>query len=87
MKYLLITFLFLCACCGGKGHRVEVQNAADEFDVERLFEKDGCAVYRFHDGNHHYFVNCKGSTMSMIPCGKGCIREEKIDSSMKSGDK
>lgn len=35
-----------------------------DFNVETLFEKDGCTVYRFKDhGNSHYFTNCNGTTM------------------------
>lgn len=40
------------------------------FEVETLFEKDGCKVYRFTDyGEPHYFTNCGGSTMRRAPTG------------------
>lgn len=40
------------------------------FEVETLFEKDGCKVYRFTDyGEPHYFTNCGGSTMGRVPTG------------------
>lgn len=32
--------------------------------VELLFEKDGCKVYRFYDGNTHYYTDCRGQTMT-----------------------
>lgn len=31
------------------------------FNVELLFEIDGCKVYRFDDGGYKYFTTCKGS--------------------------
>lgn len=33
------------------------------YDVDYLFEHDGCKVYRFSDrGNYVYFTNCRGET-------------------------
>ena len=41
------------------------------FDVETLFVKDGCTVYRFKDdGRLRYFTNCAGSTMGDVSNGK-----------------
>lgn len=37
--------------------------------VELLFEKDGCKVYRFNDGNDHYYTDCRGQTMSVLHFG------------------
>ena len=35
------------------------------YNVEYLFEHDGCKVYRFADrGNYIYFTNCKGETIA-----------------------
>lgn len=31
------------------------------YDVELLFEVDGCKVYRFWDHGHKYFTTCNGS--------------------------
>lgn len=33
------------------------------FNVELLFEHEGCRVYRFSDGDTKYFVNCQGKVM------------------------
>lgn len=34
------------------------------YDVDYLFEHDGCKVYRFYDrGNCVYFTNCKGEAI------------------------
>jgi hypothetical protein len=36
------------------------------YQVEYLFEHDGCKVYRFRDDGHYvYFTNCKGDATSM----------------------
>lgn len=35
------------------------------YEVEYLFEHDGCKIYRFQDGaNRVYFTNCRGETVS-----------------------
>ena len=36
------------------------------YNVEYLFEHEGCKVYRFYDrGNYVYFTNCAGSASSI----------------------
>jgi len=36
------------------------------YEVEYLFEHDGCKVYRFMDKGHYvYFTNCKGDVTSI----------------------
>ncbi len=36
------------------------------YDVEYLFEHDGCKVYRFMDnGRYVYFTNCNGNVTSI----------------------
>ncbi len=37
------------------------------YEVQYLFEHDGCKVYRFFDyGNYVYFTNCNGSVTSVV---------------------
>ena len=37
------------------------------YDVEYLFEHDGCKVYRFRDMGHYiYFTNCTGDVTSIV---------------------
>lgn len=39
------------------------QQVNGSFEVDTLFTKDGCTVYRFFDtGYWRYFTNCKGAT-------------------------
>lgn len=76
--WVLLASLAL-AGCGGAGTSVPTRGAVDAFNVERLFEVDGCVVFRFYDHmNAHYFTNCAGQTTSTVACGKGCYREERI---------
>lgn len=36
------------------------------YNVDYLFEHDGCKVYRFYDRGHYvYFTNCSGETVSL----------------------
>ncbi len=36
------------------------------YNVDYLFEHDGCKVYRFFDRGHYvYFTNCSGETISL----------------------
>ncbi len=44
------------------------------FKVEFLFEKDGIKVYRFMDGNYHYFTS-RGETMTTQYSGKTTSEE------------
>lgn len=55
----------------------------ENVDVELLFTHDGCNVYRFKDGQYHYFVKCTGDataqqTLSLVKCGKSCSYDEII---------
>ncbi|MEO6191274.1 MAG: DUF4884 domain-containing protein [Saprospiraceae bacterium] len=37
------------------------------YEIEYLFEQDGCKVYRFYDYGHYvYFTNCNNSTTSIV---------------------
>ena len=76
-KYILL----LCLCLGC--HEEAESNAHStnhNVKVERLFKTDGCTVYRFEDGNLHYFARCEDSiTVSEAhtrSCGKNCRRTE-----------
>lgn len=36
------------------------------YEIDYLFELDGCKVYRFYDkGNYVYFTNCQGNVTSI----------------------
>ena len=57
-----------------------------QIKVDRLFDHDGCTVYRFRDGETRYFVKCRdGSARTewseRYQCGKSvCTRPVAIPS-------
>lgn len=71
---LLLAILILSSC--EKDPIAVYQTENKEFGVAHLFTHDGCSVYRFKDGNYHYFTNCKGESLTTISesCGKNCTR-------------
>lgn len=75
----IIAALIFLAACSKTGTPVEVAGALDDFSVTRLFERDGCKVYRFFDrGSVHYFTSCPGETETEQGCGKNCTYKENI---------
>jgi hypothetical protein len=60
MKKILITGFILIAFTACK-KEAKSMSKVDAFELELLFEKDGCKVYRFYDGNYIYWANCAGT--------------------------
>lgn len=69
-----ITKLFLIALLGSLFSscftQIPIEKAAPQnnatYEVEYLFEHDGCKVYRFRDyGEYVYFTNCQGDVTSI----------------------
>lgn len=75
MKYLTLVAALLLTSCRNEPISVEHTGKNDEFQVEYLFEKDGIKVYRFYDGNYHYFTT-GGTTMSTYHENKQTYTEE-----------
>jgi hypothetical protein len=73
-----VLVLFGCALASGCVQNPISVHSTNNVDVpvEKLFTHEGCTVYRFRDGNYHYYVRCDGvgtaTTQSMGRCGKGC---------------
>lgn len=63
MKHFLLMFclvLTLLSC--KRAGKAIIPTNNDNFEVELLFEADGCKVYRFKDlGEYKYFSTCQGS--------------------------
>lgn len=57
---LLVTIsIFLFSCEKEKQSEEKTTNSA--INVDLLFEKDGCKIYRFYDnGQAVYFTDCRG---------------------------
>lgn len=72
---LLITVFVLIGC----NKPSQETSSIGEFEVEKLFTKDGCTVYRFFDNRMVYFTNCDGSTSYNESCGKGCSKQVEVD--------
>lgn len=75
MKYLilLMCMMFLSSCENHKVTPQKVTESLDDFEVVKLFVKDGCTLYRFFDKSHYrYFSSCSGETTAEQPqtCGK-----------------
>ena len=75
MKYILtlLAVLALTACQKDP----ESSKHVGGFQVQKLFEVDGCTVYRFHDDRTVYFTKCDGirsNTSYTESCGKNCTR-------------
>jgi hypothetical protein len=79
--YILAPFVVLCiAIACSKPAEESHSTTNSKIPVEKLFEYDGCTVYRFRDGDLQYFVKCKNgehSTNSVHTenCGKNCTRD------------
>lgn len=63
----MLVLLFIISCT----NRFQIPLAKGKsennktYDVEYLFEHDGCKVYRFYDrGNCVYFTNCRGEAIA-----------------------
>jgi len=72
MKPLIRTMLMLIIGCEllSCARQIPVSKANPEnnktYQVDFLFEHDGCKVYRFKDkGNTVYFTNCNGDVTSL----------------------
>lgn len=52
--------LLLCLLLAGCNQPAETkQRVNPNFEIERLFEHEGCTVYRFHDSRAVYYVRCR----------------------------
>lgn len=60
---LLIIIALFAGCYGDPKEKIQNGN----FEVQYLFEQDGCKVYRFFDGGRAvYFSNCKGKMQTDV---------------------
>lgn len=73
MKYLSIIFAaMLLVSCGNEPISTSSTNN-NEFEVELLFEHDGCKIYRFYDSRYRYFTTCKGEVSWSEKSGKSHV--------------
>ena len=83
LKFVIaLSCLLLVACTEPAESTVASSNR--NIPVEKLFNVDGCTVYRFQDGGYNrYFSSCKSGHSEVTyqqNCGKNCSRPETISS-------
>jgi len=79
-RIILLLSLALTACNGVDPINTSKTNNPTA-EVDTLFTKDGCTVYRFYDRmSFHYFVKCsnESTAISRQYCGKNCQKDEPI---------
>ncbi|MEP7372569.1 MAG: DUF4884 domain-containing protein [Chitinophagaceae bacterium] len=67
MKNFLSFAVLLIAtgCATGIPLQTKESENNKTYNVDYLFEHDGCKVYRFYDhGNYVYFTNCRGEAIA-----------------------
>ncbi|WP_372650393.1 DUF4884 domain-containing protein [Draconibacterium sp.] len=66
IQQIIAGALFLLfTACSGVPITIKSPENNSTYNVEYLFEYDGCKVYRFYDqGEYVYFTNCKGDVTS-----------------------
>lgn len=67
MKYLLLLVISPClaSCFTQRPVHTDRPYNNRDYQVDYLFEYDGCKVYRFYDrGNYVYFTNCRGEAIA-----------------------
>ncbi len=68
LKYLLVIgfFTFFSSCLPQRPISKKAPENNKTYQVEYLFEHNGCKVYRFFDLGHYiYFTNCSGDVTSI----------------------
>lgn len=65
MKRILAASLLISGCSIQQPITKQEPDNNKTYQVEYLFEHDGCKVYRFYDrGRYVYFTNCNGEAIS-----------------------
>ncbi|MBK8883906.1 MAG: DUF4884 domain-containing protein [Bacteroidales bacterium] len=66
ISFAIIVIFSLYSCVTGIPLTKQAPPNNKTYEVEYLFEYDGCKVYRFIDSGHTvYFTNCTGEVTSM----------------------
>lgn len=76
MKINLLVVVAACLALSGCYKAAEqVSPAGNGIALEKLFDHDGCTMYRFKDGMHMvYWSDCRGGTQYTTSDGKGNTR-------------
>lgn len=80
MMKILVATAFAIWMTGCSGAALEIsQTTNKDYKLEKLFEAEGCVVYRFFDGNAVYFTTCSGRTQSEHAVSNGKITYNVMD--------
>ncbi len=61
----LVGLFITTGCATGVPLQTKESENNKTYEVDYLFEHDGCKVYRFYDrGNYVYFTNCNGEAIA-----------------------
>ena len=64
--FVLFIVATFASCFSGRPLVSRESDNNRTYDVDYLFEHDGCKVYRFYDrGSYVYFTNCNGTATSI----------------------
>lgn len=80
-KILAITSVAVLLAACGKDPVSTGQSDNPNVPVSKMFEYEGCKVYRFKDaGEYVYYSNCSGTTTGFHAesCGKNCTKQVPI---------
>lgn len=87
MKTLLMLVSFVCigvgfySCNSYTPISKEKPENNQTYEVEYLFEHDGCKMYRFRDGDRYvYFTNCTGNVTAL----KGDSAKSRVQTTIKA---
>lgn len=89
---LVVAALAMSACATAPAIATQSTNNK-EISIERLFDQDGCTVYRFHDGNYptpRYFARCQTASASVSwqeGRGKNCVTDQMIATTARSPER
>jgi hypothetical protein len=70
MKKIIFSIIILIGISSCKEDAIQTQNVGTGIELEFLFEKDGCKVYRFFDGHYIYWSSCPGKMSYEYQQGK-----------------
>jgi hypothetical protein len=64
--FLLVLVIICFSCHTQKPIEKAAPQNNPTYEIEYLFEHEGCKIYRFRDNGHYvYFTNCKGDITSV----------------------
>lgn len=73
-----VAFLSLVSSCREEPIKTE-RTEVNGIKLDLLFEKDGCKVYRFYDGQAVYWSDCRGNIEYDYKSGKAAYKQQTLN--------